>query len=393
MEEKYVYNGKQTQSTRLEMLIAIKYLLDECSSSSKLSKATALTKYAEDNFKVNLDRRRVNQIFADLSELTTKYPDILPYQVIKAPNKPRYYIKKTLFNEREIKNISSSLAHDHSKTKAAIDKTIDSFLNKACSQEEKERYIKRLENKQEKQGYALPINNNIQNYIEDLCEYRVRFQFKLKNKRRVPSASEILFSRAILNLIRTDNYIGGIVYKIISTAKGNEVCIYLQDYKDAIIVKMENIEFHPNYKPVKQLKAPTFDLPNSKYSSIDDWLDHYYKGQTGRVQKIKFKFQIRALDEYKKKYEDYFQIPFVYTVEDREVKTINYEGKEETFLTQDVVSEVKCNFSSFENWYWSSGVFESVVILEPAYWNNRLLSSITKRFERRLEKYGETKTS
>ena len=78
----------------------------------------------------------------------------------------------------------------------------------------------------------------------------------------------------------------------------------------------------------------------------------------------------------------------MYSLSERKVVRTLPNGEQREITAVDAVTSVKCNFNSFKNWYWKEGAFESVVILSPKHWNNRLLSNITERFQNRIKKYG-----
>ena len=392
MAEQYAHNGKQSQSTREELFIAIQYLLDECPNKSHASKTIRLTTYAEEKFGVFLDRRRANAILEDLVRLTNEYPNVLPYKIVKIENKPRYYLKRTLFEEKDIKAISNALITDSNLSKSASKKLTSLFLDKVCNKEDKQKLEEKLDEKQKHKKYAPPEKSRLISYFETLRDFRLRFSFKFKKSPKILSVSCERPIRVVINsLDRRANpnaYIGGIIYDTFFDDNENQVCVYLQDYRVAVITDVSNIEFQEDFEPVEQINEPTFELERCKYPTIDEWIDAYYRGQTGFKMRIKFKFWIGKLEDLKPKYESFFKTRMEYELQDREARYINWRGEEVVVPTQDVVTSVICNFKSFEKWYWESRGFDSVVVLEPAFFNNRLLEERVARFQRRLEKYG-----
>ena len=71
-------------------------------------------------------------------------------------------------------------------------------------------------------------------------------------------------------------------------------------------------------------------------------------------------------------------------------RTIEGDEGEEATVVQDAVATVRCNFHAFRKWYWEAydKPYENTVILSPASLNDRLLAVITRRFQKRLSKYG-----
>ena len=102
---------------------------------------------------------------------------------------------------------------------------------------------------------------------------------------------------------------------------------------------------------------------------------------------ITFKFHIgdnnQILKDRKKSFREFFKEDMQYELISR---TIEGDEGEEPIVVQDAVAKVKCNFHAFRKWYWEP--YENTVILSPASLNDRLLAVITRRFERRLSKYG-----
>ena len=78
-----------------------------------------------------------------------------------------------------------------------------------------------------------------------------------------------------------------------------------------------------------------------------------------------------------------------YELVDREVEVKHLDGTIELRNVQDAYVNVECCFNAFKKWYWESGAFENVVVIEPSNWNDRLLEEITEKFAKRLTKYGE----
>lgn len=395
MSAEYQNNGKQSQATRLEMLITIKYLLDECPSENKASKTTALTDYALKHFNVNLDRRRANSILDDLVKFTNDYKGILPYIVKKVDKKPRYYIVKNIFSHKAIKDISASLANNYNLTANNAKNLLEVFLNTVCNQEDKEKYLAKVDKKRFSQKHIAVALKAKYVQFEELRDNNKRFYFKFDEK---PGVKDIASGKRINKLLSNkaknvyEDYLAGIVYEIFGEGDDADVCIYLPDHKDAVMVNINNIFLKEDFEPIRQWSPTDFELVDSQYGPIDEWVAKYYSGKTGYVDKIVFKFFVgprkKQLKEYASKYEEFFKKPMEYQLQKREVKIPKEDGSFETLVVEDAITSVDSNFAAFKKWYWEKGVFESVVILEPAYYNNLLLTDITRRFIRRMRVYG-----
>ena len=392
------HNGKLLDATRLELFIALKYLIDKCNGKNNLSKATDLTKYAKDNFKVNLDRRRVNSIFNALASFTRDNPNVLPYKIIKVYGKPRYYVEKCLFDKKEAEKIAKAIKNDSSLSSNVSDKYANDFLNKVCSPEEKENIINKLNRKTAAvEHISNEVSENV-SFFELLSDEKRRFYFRLK---KTPKTSKCINKKAYYEAHKlakaeeeqSDYYCAGIIFDMYITDEKIEMCIYLQDLRTAFIVNMADIVMNENFEPVQQWREVKFILEDCEFSSLDDWVKKYYKGNTGLQYDITFKFYAGDEELFKarkKSFEKFFKKEMEYELVERKYVVPGYQGEEEVEIVQDAVVSVTCNYQAFSKWYWESGAYANTVILEPKRLNNRLLTMMTARFINRMEKYGET---
>lgn len=397
----YKFNGKQCSSTREEMLIALRYLLDKCEGKKHLSQTTDLVEYASEVFGYNyFDRRRANFIFADLEKFTNQYPGILPYIVKKVPNKPRYYIEKNVFSKEEIKKISESIKNNSSMTAAKCDDLINVFLDKVTDEENKKKVIKKLNKKIEVKHpdiNAMKVIEEFEKLRDDNAKCYVRFDQKPS---REDFSSFPRFSRYQKELEEKakkkpdpayDGWYPAFIQEVIATEKDHRVCVYFPDCQVAVITKMHNVKVHPQFKPITfQEDEIDYVLANGK--TVEDWARDYYSGKGGIVRPVKFKFLIEGnnLERYSREFEDFFKTPMVYQIEDRVTTIENDDGEPIETTVQDAVVTFNCGFESFRKWFWERRVFERVVVLEPRAWNDRLLARFVERFAHRLSKYGRT---
>lgn len=400
----YKYNGKQLHATRLELLIALNYLLDNCPNEHKTSKTIELTKYAEEKFDgAFIDRRKANDIFDDLVEFTHTYPNIIPYTVNRIKNKPRYYVKKNLLNSRDIEKIASAIKDHGSLTEKASNQLIDRFLDKVTDEDKKTKIVQTLKKTPSLVKHQISDENmELIEKFEWLRDNTAMFFFKLNKKPKDDDVSSPFPFRG-RRLDRNGKpvvvkeiypgYYSGFVFEVCNTSKSTKVCIYLPDYKSAIITSINNVIFHETYNPFPYEGEISYEIGNSG-RTVSDWFTSHFQGKNAPFfnQMVKFKFYVGHENEqllnYKEKFEEIFKTPMEYTLQEREVELTYYNGEKETVIAQDAVVNVECCFAAFKKWYWESQAFEAVVVLEPAIWNDRLLEHIVERFSRRLTKYG-----
>lgn len=387
------HNGKQGNATRLEFFVALQYLLEKCPDKNHTSKTVDLQKYAEDNYGILLDRRRVNDIFISLTDLTHKNPSVLPYKVFQVGDKPRFYIEKTLFSEKEIEYIARAIQNDDSISKVKADRYINSFINKSCNASQKEKISKKLKRVEIIKPRISDVEMQNKEYLEYLRDNTLRFYFKINGFVR---SSDLADRSAIREFRENDRkgYNAGIVYDLIHLNKKEvDVCIYLPDLRSAVVAHLDDVILDLTREPTEQWSNVDYRIGDGSIE-LDDWLKKYYKGETGLVNEITFKFYVgpnqETLHARKKSFQEFFKEEMKYELVERKVETENALGEKTTIIAVDAVVKVKCNYQAFRKWYWEAydKPYDNTVILSPASLNNRLLNTITRRFNRRLEKYG-----
>ena len=393
--------GKQVDATRQELFITIQYLLDECYDANHTSKTERLSEYADEKYGVNLDRRRANAILDFLVDCPRNFPGILPFTVYKVENKPRYYIQRTLFQKDEAKKISEAIFKDPTLSKGLATKLLDTFVFRVCSDEDARKIINNLNKKEQLvKRQSDRIAKHAISY-EWLKEEQLRFTFKPSkpvnaaacSSRGVWSYLHILHRKKI----EDEQYCGGIVYDVYPQGDDIDICIYLPDINGAVILNIEDIIVKKGSRFESQWSDVTYYIDSANYKNIDEMVEAYYSGISGELYDISFKFCVgskdkineRLIEERKKAYEKFFSKPMEYELKEREVVIDNGPDKEpEHMIAIDLHSSIRCNYLSFKKWYWDYRLYDNLVILSPASFNNRLLSALTKRFQKRLEKYG-----
>ena len=399
----YQFNGKQSHATRLELFIALNYLLDNCTSEDKPSKTIELQEYAAEKFNGEfVNRRKANDIFDDLVEFTHKYPNIIPYTVIKLNGKPRYYIRKNILAKKDIEKIASAIKDHSALTEKASDQLIERFLDKVTDENKKKEIIDKLHKTPSLARHQTDDEQMIKiEEFEWLRDNQARFFFKLYRK---PDISDMSSHRLFRSSYHDGKkrkkikefypgYYAGYVFEVAQTPKSTKLCIYLPDYHGAFITNINNVIMHETYDPIPSEGKINFDLKSDSLK-IDEWFISHFQGKSNTFlnHSVQFKFYVGSdnslLNKYKQKFEEFFKTPMKYVLKEREVEQFSFNGETRTIVVNDAYVEVECCFDAFKTWYWESGAFESVVILKPSNWNDRLLEQVVDRFSRRLTKYG-----
>ena len=65
-------------------------------------------------------------------------------------------------------------------------------------------------------------------------------------------------------------------------------------------------------------------------------------------------------------------------------------GETEEIIVKEVFATTRHNFESFRKWFWESDSkpYETVVVIFPSAFNDRLLGPITRRFEYTIRHFG-----
>ena len=394
--------GKQLDATRQEIFITLEYLTENCYDANHTSKTVELTKFAQDKYGVLLDRRRANGILEFLSSLQNTFPGILPITIKKVEGKPRYYIEKTLFTRSEIKKIAKAVFKDENQSTELARLKVKMFLDKVCNNNDKDKIFNELIKKERHIIRSTRRTAAMHEEMEELIENRFRFYFKPKHSVRRDACSNSEVYKKVNGLLteennnnRRRNYIDAIGY---SQTKGDDVCLFLPDLNGAVIIDINNISIQDGSIAPSRRSDADFEIRNSRYHDIDEMIDLYYEGGTGLQFDIHFKYVVGTSDDIdnaiiekmKTDYKQYFGRQLEYTLEEREETRVDNNGEQETDTFVDLHGSIRCNYSSFKKWYWEHGWFEHLVIVDPKILNNRLLDGYIARFQRRVEKYGES---
>lgn len=386
------HNGKHGNSTREELFIALKYLLEKCPDEKHTSKTIELEEYALTNFNTLLDRRRANDIFISLMELTSNNPGVLPYVVKQVSGKPRYYIKKTLFNNKEIESIAKAIQNDQSISTTKADKYMEAFLDVACNQSDKDKFNRKLKRTEMRKPRLSDSENTFKEYVEWLRDTQRRFYFKLKKRIKPGDCTDFDVYRKLSSRENANEYWAGIVFDLYSHNEVVDACIYLPDERSAIIVHLKDIELNNDFEPTEQWNTVSFYIGEDKELSV--WVEKYYRGKTGIRYPIKFVFPAgisnTILNKMKESFSYFFNEELKYQENERRQTEELPDGQTIEVVFKDIVASALCNYESFRKWFWEGKYrpYEVVTVLFPAAFNNRLIGPITRRFQSRLADYG-----
>ena len=384
------HNGKQGNATRLELFIALKYLLEKCPDDKHTSKTVELQQYAEDNFNVLLDRRRVNDIFDSLVDLTTNNPGVLPYAVMQVNGKPRYYLRKTLFSNKEIESIARAIQNDQSISTSKADKYVNVFLDVACNPQDKEKISNKLRKTELRKLRVSDFEMQIKEDFEYLRDMQMRFYFKLKKPAKRADCTDLETYRYLGD--NKNKEFAGIVFDVYTKNKQSDVCIYLPDIRQAVIAHIEDIEMNKEFEPVAQINTVSFYV--GERFTLQEWVDKYYKGSTGSTYLIRFAFPTgqdnTILRKYAKSFETFFGEKLKYEIKEKVIKKELPDGSTEDIKISEVFATTNHNYESFRKWFWDgdNNPYETVVVLFPSAFNDRLLGPITRRFQATIDAFG-----
>ena len=385
------HNGKQANETRLELFVALQYLLANCEDKEHTSKTVELEEYAWNKFNILLDRRRANDIFESLASFTRENPGVLPYEIKCVDGKKRYYIRKTLFSNAEIETIVKAIQNEQSISTTKAEKYANTFLNVACSKQDKERISKKLKKTEMRKLRVSDFEMEVKEKYEYLRDMQMRFYFRFKRPIKSTDCTSYDAYKTLSRAGRIKEF-AGIVFEVYTIKKQIDVCIYLPDMKQAVIAHMQDIELNTEFEPVPQLNTVSFYI--GEEFKLSEWVDKYYKGATGQVYPIRFAFpagiENTILRKHVKSFETFFNEQLQYEIKEKKLTEDLPSGEKEEIIVKEVFATTRHNFESFRKWFWESDSkpYETVVVIFPSAFNDRLLGPITRRFEYTIRHFG-----
>ena len=403
-----VLNASEIQPNsdkRNEFLIVLDYLLHFTSDEAHATSQKKIMDYALQEYGVEIRRDRIPQILLHLYQLSEKYPNKFPFKLKCVMPKSasadddgarrKYYISERAFTEKEILKIVSAIQSDSTITADATQKLVDKFLKETVQDNKIPVVQSKLAKKQRKKSKFTATGMNFLELLEDLAAKNERVWFKLKNTRDVDFDARVM---SMVKEIRSGEEFYGHVYSVREINNKFIVIVYLPKHRHAFITPITNILI-TNHMDLNDIGSPcNFELDNSRFSSIDEWVDKHYKGQDGHIQTFVFKFTLepsmpKDLEYITRTFEKHWKKKLEYEIKDREVQVDRYNSETkqittETIIVKDAYVTLETNVDSFNHWYSDYKILSSVVIVSPAHLNDLWLAPLVRRLARRITKYG-----
>ena len=399
-----VFDIQPNSDKRNEFLIVLDYLLHHTGDEKHATSQTSIVKYAKDEYNVIIRRDRIPQILLHLSQLVDKYPDKFPFKLKSVQSKSatdeedgarrKYYISERAFTDKEILKIVSAIQSDKTISTDATNKLVDKLLKETASDNKIEILKKKLEKKQRKTSKFTDRGMDYLEKIEEMAANYERVWFTINDY------ADADFDRprfVMTRMMREKKEHVGYIYAVKEVNNKFVAIVYLSEYKHAMITPLTNIVI-TNHLDLNDISNPIdFAIDNDKFASIDEWVEKHYKGQDGRLQKFEFKYTLGHMPEKDQQYIEttfrrHWKKELEYTIKDRdvEVNRLNENGEvyTETITVQDAHVVIETTIESFKHWYMDYKIFSYVVIVQPAFFNDHWLGTITNRLVRRLSKYG-----
>lgn len=390
---------------RSEFLIVLDYLLHHTSDEKHATSQSKIIEYAKKEYDTDIRRDRIPQILLHLKQLTEKYPDKFPFKLKAVASKSakdendgagmKFYITERAFSDKEIVKIVSAIQSDTSLSNVATNELVDKFLRENASDAKKEVLLRKIEKRQRKTTKYTPKGMEFLENLEEYASNNERVWFKIIDKRDVDFDH---YDGKCFREFRQAEELVGYIHSIKEVNNKFVVVAYLPDYKCAFITDATNFQI-VRHMDLNDISTPCdFELNNEQYSSVSDWVEKHYKGQDGQLMDFVFKF---TLDDHLSKETQYimssfrkhWKKPLEFEVRDREVPFtyINREtGDEvnEVIIVKDAYAKIRTNIDSFIHWYSDFKILSQVVIISPAYLNDRILAPLVARLAKRITKYG-----
>ena len=403
-----VLNASEVQPNsdkRNEFLIVLDYLLHFTSDENHTTSQKKIMDYALQEYGVEIRRDRIPQILLHLYQLTEKYPHKFPFKlkcvIPKSASadedgaRRKYYISERAFTEKEILKIVSAIQSDSTITADATKTLVDKLLKETIQDNKVSALQNKLAKKQRKKSKFTATGMNFLELLEDLAAKNERVWLKLKNVRDVDFDARIM---SMIKEIRSGEEFYGHIYSVREINNNFIVIVYLPKFKHAFITPITNILI-VNHLDLNDIGRPCdFVLDNTRFASIDEWVDKHYKGQDGHIQTFVFKFTLepavpKDLDHIIRSFEKHWKKKIEYEIKDREVQVDRYNSETkqittETIVVKDAYVTIETNVDSFNHWYSDFKILSNVVIVSPAQLNDLWLAPLVRRLAKRITKYG-----
>ena len=398
------FESQPNSDKRNEFLIVLDYLFHHTNEKHATSQAE-IVKYAKSEYNVEMRRDRIPHILLHLSQLVEKYPDKFPFKLKTVLPKSasdeekaarrKYYVSERAFSDSEILKIASAIQSDKTISNTATTKLIDKFFQETASEDKIASLKKKLEKKQRKTSKFTDRGMDYLEKVEEMAVNNERVWFTIKDY------GEVDFDRPRFTMVRNMKDIEehvGYIYAVKEVNNKFVLIIYLSDYKHAMITPTTNIVI-TRHMDLNDISEPIdFTLDNSKYASIDEWVEKHYKGQDGVPVPFTFKFTLENLKptelEYiEHAYRNHWKMAMEYTTKERdaEVYITNEKGEQvviDTKKVHDAYVTIKTTRESFVHWYRDFKIWTNVVVVSPSFFNDHFFGRIVNLLTRRLSKYG-----
>ena len=318
-----------------------------------------------------------------------KYPLPFKLETIELNKIKKYYVPQRQFSDKEIVKILTSLEKNKLLSDDETKRLSAKLLTVSASKEKARDLYKKVKktNKVSKKT-SQTISQTYIDFIE-ACSSNDRIVFRIKDMSHITISGFFMPKSEGVDFTNKDGY--GYAYTTIELENQTYAVIYLEDIKQVLVTRIQNLELLRSYSKAKNINASSFILNDDKCSNIDEWLEKYYSGKYGDTDHYKLKIVLDPyffnFDEFVDEYKKFWKIDdFKYEL--IEEKIPSSFGNGDIVVERIVIFELDANFSSFYKWYNEKSNFDNVIILEPAHYNDLFLASRIDRYARRLSEYG-----
>ena len=366
---------KPGDQQRLEIVAALSYLLNCCDSQDKPSSGAEFLKYAKEKFDVEIDRKRVPNLFQFLYYLTEHYE--LPFKInaVFLPINTKYWASRKGLNTDDLVSVITAIKNDSTISKNKTQKLIEKILNFSTNEVQRE-----LVKNKEKSIISKTIKNynpNI-NFITEIindCYLNNKIlNFKLHKSKRIPCSS---------NIKLIEDNLHGNVLSIIYDYDELKACIYtiMNKTKLCMIVPYSCIEITNLPQENLSTKQNEYLIDNTVYQTAFDWLanvqDHNPRLDREVIFNISNETSGYNVVEIAKTFRS------VFNKESMNGVKVNNNGKEE------IQVKVTTTYSKFREFMLTNNTFMHINVIEPRCFNEMIMCPIVETMLSKISCNGE----
>lgn len=364
------YNDRPADS-RIEFLIAIEYLLNNCYNEKTAAKRKDVVEYAKDTYDVEIRPDRVPHIYMHLNELCEKYPNKFPFKIgtkNTTGGRVKYYIKERQFSFDQVEDIIVAIRDCVFLKKDYKEQLINRFIDVNVPKQIRNELLTNVNKKVEDYDVQM-INKDVYKVLEIARKDKLLIRYKIKYPKGVYPYDSF---KGAGTISRTGS---GYVYKLFIYNNTMYACIYESIEKTAYIIDALNIDF--TSKPISMdgdEKKVSFQLRENlrtkEQLTIDDFIDGFIKKKLGRKVHFVCSYTNPLESGINMFIEDYIKY---WNEKPKGKKSTIASNRFVSKKEYELVFEINCSIEEFMAWYLRSPIMNKVKVISPEGYGEEMI--------------------